>query len=262
MEINWDRAKEQTLWTYEALIDKLFGVLAYGFVRQLYNHSMPQAQSFAGQVQQGYLQGKADTAFTDPIITAFKILEAAQIDSYLHLVWRVATREKCAVFLQRTELGFEALIQTLNYLFRWVLPFRIPVRELIDPGCEQQMAFLPILKQHKLRSNLDLLEQGRSTAGRAALARHTRIPRSVLLDLVHRADISRLAFVRGKTVQHLCSGGFDRLEKIAGADLSEMEIAMDAYFQTIGKRLADFKSVVPLGWMVGGAGILPPVVEA
>jgi hypothetical protein len=32
-------------------------------------------------------------------------------------------------------------------------------------------------------------------------------------------------------------------------------------FNTMGKSLADFKSVIPLAWMVGGARILPRVVE-
>ncbi len=63
------------------------------------------------------------------------------------------------------------------------------------------------------------------------------------------------------TVRHLCGGGYDTLEKIAGADLAEMEVKMDAYYQTLGKSLADFKAVIPLEWMIGGAKILPRVVK-
>ncbi len=67
--------------------------------------------------------------------------------------------------------------------------------------------------------------------------------------------------MRGKTVLHLCGGGFDTLDKIANADVGEMEKAMDAYYRTLGKSLADFKAVIPLAWMVGGARVLPGVVE-
>lgn len=78
---------------------------------------------------------------------------------------------------------------------------------------------------------------------------------------MHKADISRLAYVRGNTVKHLCGGGYDSLGKIAAASLAEMEEKMDAYYRTLGKSLADFRSVIPLSWMIGGAKILPRVVE-
>jgi hypothetical protein len=82
------------------------------------------------------------------------------------------------------------------------------------------------------------------------------------MHIVHKADISRLAYVRGRTVRHLCGGGYDTLEKIAAADPGEMEERMDVYYRSLGKSLADFKSVIPLSWMVGGAQILPRVVDA
>ena len=85
----------------------------------------------------------------------------------------------------------------------------------------------------------------------------TRIPAADVIALVHKADISRLAYVRGKTVRHLCGGGYDTLERLANADLAEMEMKMDAYYRTLGKSLADYKAVIPLAWMVGGARNTP-----
>jgi len=68
-----------------------------------------------------------------------------------------------------------------------------------------------------------------------------------------------MAYVRGKTVRHLYGGGYDTLEKIATSSLPEMEEKMGAYYQSIGSSLADFKAVIPLAWMIGGARILPVV---
>jgi len=253
--------KKQTLWSYEDLIGKLRQVLAYDFVREHYDHSMRQAARYAGQVQKGYLQNKSDTTLCDGMIARFKRLDTCRVKSYGDLIRQVETREQCAAFLRRTGIGFDDLIQTLNYLFRWVLPFAIPVRELMDMDDETQKAYLTILKQHKLSLNLDLLEQGRTRAGRTRLARATGIPAPVILALVHRADISCLAYVRGKTIRHLCGGGYDTLDKIAGADVEQMEEDMEAYYGTLGKSLADFKSVIPLPWMIGGARVLPRVVR-
>ena len=163
MEIDWNQVKKQTLWNYEDLINKLLKTLAYDFVQEYYNHTMKAARSYAGQVQQGYLQ-KSDTTLRDNMIASFKRLEALQVETYLDLVHRVETREQCEAFLHQTDLGFDDLIQTLNYLFRWVLPFAIPVREFIDIDEETQNAHYDILKQHRLVSNLDILEQGRTRA--------------------------------------------------------------------------------------------------
>ena len=132
---------------------------------------------------------------------------------------------------------------------------------MVGAGNDLDAKYLEVLRKQKIRSNLDLLEAGRTKAGRIRLARVTGIPAARLMALVNRADISRLAYVRGKTIKHLCGGGYDSLEKIASANLAEMEKKMDAYYRTLGKRLADFKLVVPLPWMIGGAKTLPRVVE-
>ncbi len=261
MEIDWNLVKKQTLWSYEDLVNKLLYVFTYKFVQKSYNHTMKKAVNYAKKIHQGYLQNQNEATFIDQVMASFKKLENLQVEAYLDLVQRVETRVKCVTFLKETSFNFNKLIQILNYLFRWVLPFKTPVREFINVEDVQHKRYLEILKQHKLGSNLDILEHCRTRAHRANLSTVTGIPETFIFDLVNKADISRLAYVRGKTVKHLCAGGYDNLEKIANADLEKMEKEMDAYYKTIGKSLANFKLVVPLPWMIGGAKILPRVVE-
>lgn len=261
MEIDWDQVKKRTLWSYENLIKKTLDVFTYSFVQEHYNHTMEEAESYSKKIQQGYLQNQNDATLVDNIATNFRTLANLQIETYLDLVRQVETREKCETFLHRTNFSFDELIDTLNYLFRWVLPFKLYLRELIDVDNDTHKAYLEILKQHNLRSNLDILQRCRTRMGRTKLSKATGITETFILALVHRADVSRLAYVRGKTVKHLWGGGYDTLDKIANADVEKMEADMDAYYKTIGKRFADFKSVIPLPWMIGGAKILPRVVE-
>jgi hypothetical protein len=262
MKVDWNGVKEQTLWSYEDLIKKLQVVLAYDFVQEHYNHTMKQAQGYAKEIRRGYLQNRGDkTVYIDNMVANFEKLEAQKIDTYSKLVHQVATREACMAYLRQTGFDFDQLIQTLNYLLRWVLPFKSPVREFIDTADVENTRCLDALKKQKAGSNLDLLETGRTKAGRVQLSRATGIPVAFIDALVHKADISRLAYVRGKTVTHLCGGGYNTLDKIAGANLPEMEEKMDAYYRTIGKSLADFRSVIPLSWVIGGAKILARVVE-
>lgn len=262
MEIDWAQVKKVTLWHYDALIEKLLDVLSYGFVKEHYNHSMAEAQAYAERVRQGYLQHGREATSVGDVVVDFSKLDDLGVKNYLDLMQRVDTQASCEAFLRDNDFEFGELIQVLNYLLRWVLPFKFPVKELLDIITGPEGTTPQILKRYKIRSNLDVLENFRTKPSRAEFSREAGVPEATLLALVQRADISRLAYVRGKTIKHLCGGGYDTLDKIATADLEKMEDDMAAYYATLGKSFSDFKSVIPLDWMVGGAKILPRVVEA
>jgi hypothetical protein len=183
------------------------------------------------------------------------------IRNYQDLVGRVNTKLNCANFLQETGFSFEALIQMLNYLFRWVLPFRIPIKELVDTMPFTNTKYPEIFRNRGVRSNLDVLETFRSKTGRKIFSTETGMDETYILELTHRTDISRLAYVRGKTIMHLSGGGYNTLNKLATAEITKMEADMTAYYESIGKSYADFKAVIPLDWMINGAKILSEIVE-
>ncbi len=261
MNINWEYVKEQTLWSYEDLIKNLYQSLNYPFVQEHYYHNMSEAIDYLNEVHAGYFRHRSDHTWLDSLVTTFGWLKRVGILNYLDLVQQVDTRDKCEAFLKESGLGFPELIEMLSYLLRWVLPFPTPLREFFDVENPTQMAYFQSFKTQGITSNLDLLDRGRTLHGRTKLSEQTGIPLDFLLPLIHQADMARLAYVRGKTVRHLCGGGYNTLEKLVAADLSEMEVAMRLYYETLGKRLEDFKAVVPLERLVGGARILPQVVE-
>ena len=149
MELDWDLVKKQTLWSYDELTKKLLKTLAYGFVLEYYNHSMAEAVSYAEKVQEGYLNGRSEPAIAEQMRTHFEALEGWQVKTYLDLVQQVEDKAKCETFLQRTGFPFSGLIETLNYLLRWVLPFACPVRELIDVKNPAQMEYLEKIEARK-----------------------------------------------------------------------------------------------------------------
>lgn len=261
MEIDWQYVKLKTLWQYDDLISKLLKALNYGFVQEYYNHSMAEAGTYSRKIREGYLQNRTDVSFIDQISSNIRALGDLGIKDYLDLIRKVKTRAECEVFLQETGFGFKALIQVLDYLLRWVLPFECPVKELLDTFEEIPSGCPEILKKQGIQSNLGVLESFRIKSGRATFSKQTGMAEEFILRLAHRADISRLAYVRGKTIRHLCGGGYDTLDKIASANLKEMETSMAAYYESIGKSFSDFKLVIPLDSMVGGAGVLPKVIE-
>ena len=261
MEIDWTIVKQKTLWQYDQLTAKLLTVLGYGFVQEHYGHTMAGARAYAGRLQQGYGQSGQEVGFIDAVREGFGALDALGVRDYAGLVKRVAAKADCERFVRETGFPFESLVEVLNFLFRWVLPFKIPLKELADTMPEPKPAEVEMLKKHKIRSNLDILEKFRSAEGRREFSAETGVGEAQVLALAHRADLSRLAYVRGRTIRHLCGGGYDTLEKLANADMAQMVADMTAYYRSIGKDFADFQAVIPLDWMTGGASVLPVIIE-
>ena len=107
MEIDWDHVKANSLWHYEALIEKMLSVLAYGFVQEYYNHTMKEAASFSLRIRQGYLQTGKESAFIGEITDHFSNLGNLGVRDYLDLVRQVETRAKCELFVHsRDKLQF------------------------------------------------------------------------------------------------------------------------------------------------------------
>ena len=179
MDINWKLVKQKTLWDYDDLVGKLLEVLAYDLVKEHYNHTMGEAIDFAAKVQDGYLRGRSEALSIQMISANLQKLNDLEISGYLDLVRRVESKEKCKDFVAQTGFSFEDLIQVLNYLFRLVLPFKFPLRELFDLAGEQQNSYYEITKREKLRSNLELLEKGRTTSGRTELCASIGYPRDL-----------------------------------------------------------------------------------
>jgi len=256
----WDEVKKITLWYYEELVVKLNAVLAYPLIRQAYDHSMPQAADFARALFSD--RDISGGEFPSPMLAAFERLQAAGVCCWTDLLAKVATREALIGFIEQQHLAFEEVIQVLNYLLRWALPFYTASRELLDHDDPQEMANYAILKQHRLMCSFELLKQGRTGADRLALAQQTDLPHEFVSSLVQRADIARLPYVRRKTILPVCRAGYDSLAKIAAADLSKMEQDMEAYFQHMqGKSFADYKSVIILRGLVIGAKALPGILQ-
>lgn len=197
--------------------------------------------------------------FVIALTNTFKRLDDFGIRNYYYLVQKVETREKCEDFLDKTELSFVDLISALNYIFRWVLPFRnVYLSQLVEPSNEAIKEIIDRLKEHDVKFNLDILEYGRTREGRKNMSIETVIPEAFILDLTNRADLTRLPYMSWKTVNHLCGAGYNDLHKLAGIDIEILRDDMKAYFEKKGIRLGSF---IDLRGLVLWAKTIPKIVE-
>ena len=253
--IDWNLVKKITLWDYEELIKKILDVFSYSFVQEYYNHDMSEAINYVRKLL-GY-----NPIFAKQVSKTANMLKSfgsLRVKNYTDLILKVENKEKCEDFLGKSQLSFEDFIATLNYVFRWVLPHKLYLRELIDTKNETHKNYIKALSKHKIRFNLDILEYGRTGEGREKLAKETGIPESFILDLVNLADMSRLPYSNRKTVKHLCAGGFDSVAKLAQVDSEKISEVMKSYFDRMGVKISGF---IDLKGIAQWAKTIPAIVN-
>lgn len=257
MDIDWNLVKKMTLWNYEELMSRILKVLSYDFIQQHYNHNMKEAENYAIKLL-GYdpRYAKSLSRFVD----IFRRLESLNVADYTDLVRQFENREKCEEFLRRANLPFKDMISMLNYIFRWVLPFKnVYLRQLVDINNETHKQHLKELAKLNIKFNLDILEHGRTKEGRAHISMKIGVPEAFVINLVNRADLTRLPFMSRKTVDHLSGGGYDTIEKIARADRRRFKEDMKSYFDKKGIRLS--RSFIELEGIGEWARAIPKIVE-
>ena len=253
--IDWNLVKKMTLWDYEELIKKILDVFSYSFVQEYYNHNMSEAIDYVRKLL-GYNPKYAK--HVNKTTNTLKSLGGLRVENYTDLILKVENKEKCEGFLGKAQLSFEDFIATLNFVFRWVLPHKLYLRELIDAKNESCKNYLVELRKHKIRFNFDILEYGRAGEGREKLAKETGIPESFILDLVNLADMSRLPYSNRKTVKYLFAGGFNNVAKLAQQDSEKISEVMKSYFDRMEVKTSGF---IDLKGIAQWAKTIPAIVN-
>jgi hypothetical protein len=252
---DWGLVKKITLWDYEELIRELDVVFSYNFIQEHYNHNMKEATNYLEELL-GY--AAKHEKYASRVTKTFMILDDLKVNTYTDLINRIESREACENFLRKTKLPFEELILVLNHIFRWVLPHRIYLKQLIDLDDEYQISYIEKLRNLRIRYNLDILENGRTREGREKLSRDTGASEPFVLNLVNLADMSRLPYSNRKTVKHLLAGGYYRVAKLAQTDSKKIVDDMRSYFERIGVKTSGF---IDLEGIAQWARTMPIVVE-
>ena len=167
--------------------------------------------------------------------------------------------DECINFIQYSSVQFEDLIVLLNCILRWILPFARPIRDFVDAQDKTQLEDLAKLRTRGIRFNLDMIEECRTAMGRESMAVLAEVPRNYILDLTHRTDISRLPWLRGKSVLALTSAGYNTLEKIANTSEEKMVSKLEKALAIQGKKYS--RSWLEPDGAIAQAKVLPKVME-
>jgi hypothetical protein len=166
--------------------------------------------------------------------TIGQIQEAGAANLYTFLD-RVTTRSLAQVFLKISNIPQPCLMAWMDYLKQWWFPFPATLRQLADEGNPALDAALAQLKAVRIANCMTMLEAAAEPDSRTVLARQLGIAEAVLLDLVHRADVSRLPYTSGGAVKRLWVMGYRSLAAIRTADPQDYAARIEVYFAAGGK---------------------------
>ncbi len=237
MSINWDEITKALLpiKDYEDLCARFQKSFSYSFVRELYNFTLPGLIDYTRDLLGGDSRGRYH-AYGSELTDIIGELNGSGVKNILDLVVRVNTREKLVMFTERSGVNAKKVAALLKYLVYWVVPLEKYLSGLIQDDVTLLEA-IKLLRATGVRTNLDLLQQGRCEAGRKSLACASGLPEAVIVELVNRADFSRLPWASKATLSNIIGAGYGSLRRLANADPEQLYADFLRYGKSIGKNL-------------------------
>jgi len=237
MSINWVEVKKAffPIKDYEDFQKRWQASLSFPFVKEKYNYTMPQLTEFTRLCLGGDPRGRYNN-YADKLILIIDELHQAGIRDILKLWSRVETRQKFGSFSEECGIEAAAIATLLKYLSYWFIPAEKYLSGLIRPDKHLEAA-VQALRTAGIRTNMELLQQGLSAAGRKTLAKKSSLPEAVILDLTNRADFSRMPWASKATISNIIEAGYSSLAALTNADPEKLYKDFFDYGKAIGKNL-------------------------
>ena len=258
MGLDWGRVKELTLWHYEELIEKLLRVLSYSFVQKKYDRKL----SVTKKMFSGFFKNRDDdkyTAYSTSVSDTLRQVEIFGIRNIAELVETNQEQNDCINFVEISRVSFEELIVLLNCCLRWLLPFARPIRDFIETENKEHVAYLSRLRKRGIKNNLDMIEECHTAKGRQTFSVLAEVPMDFIIEITHRTDISRIPYIRGRSVIIFNAAGYKTLEDIANASVEKMISKLEESLRSEGKKFT--KSFIDPEGAIAQAKVIPPLFE-
>jgi len=237
MAVNWDDVQKALvpIKDYEDLCQRLKVSFGYPFVINVFNFTMPELVDYTHRILGGDSRGRY-TEYSSKLTGVFSELNHAGVESMLDLKACVEDRPGFESFIQHSGIDALSVIMLLKYLVYWFIPAEKYLSGLVrdDPDAIES---IKVLSGLAIRTNLQLLQQGISMAGRTSLAEASGLSGKTVLALVNRADFSRLPWASKATISNIIGAGYTCMSQLANANPEQLYTDFFAYGKSIGKNL-------------------------
>jgi len=225
--------EQRMQWPYNSWFRSFIGArICYSFVRTYWERDMAELVTLE----------KMSVEEQDPV-PARLIGEDRQVFAcilragYTRLMsWLDVVDDQAAAqtFCQQAGLAPQKFKGVLQKIYRY-LPTGAQMRQLVDKEDALRQGYVDVLVKHRLGNSLALLEAGRKCIGRQQLAVQTGIAEPDILDLVRRADLTRLHLMGGGMVRTSWALGFKGLAALKRANAQDYYDACLAYYNRTAK---------------------------
>lgn len=235
--VNWDEVQKiiYPIKSYEDLCRRLGISFEFAFVRAAYNFQLPELEHYT---QRLLLEDSRNRykVYASQLIGTMAELKKSGIQNVLDLKERTRDREHMELFTSQVGIPAPKIALLLQYLVYWVIPGEKYLSGLVrnEPAIQESIT---VLHTAGFRTNLELLQAGLTTKARKVIVEKTRLAYSVILDLVNRADFSRLPWASKATISNIIGAGYGSLAELAKADPEQLYTDFMAYGKSIGKNL-------------------------
>ena len=237
MPTDWNKVQQalSPLKSFEEMVKRWQEALAFEFVRSAYNYSLPALLDYThrclGKDTRGRF-GDYESRLT-AILTA---LQECGVRDVLDLAERTSTRPGLEALADLSGLAAHEIAIALQFLSYWFIPTAKPLSSLVRPGSELEAA-IQTLRRQGIRSNLELLQDGRTRLGREQIVESSGLPAAVVEELVQRADLSRLPWASKATISNIIGAGYGSLSRLVDAEPEQLYQDFFRYGAAIGKNL-------------------------
>lgn len=258
MSINWHELHKEMfpIKDYDDLRQRWQVAFAYDFLRQAYNFNLPKMVGYTHLLLGGDARKRYEQ-YAQALVETLQQLHQAGVSDILELVSQVDSTHQFETFIDKTAIPAREVIALLKYLVYWF----IPAKKYLSGLMVKDSPLLPaiqVLREVGVRTNLDLLDQGNTPAGRLALTAASGLPQAEILDLVNWADFSRLPWTSKATIANIMGAGYRSIAQLAGADPQQLTVDFFSYGKVIGKNLKLGNEIENSHRI---AKILPPVLQ-
>jgi hypothetical protein len=220
---------------YEDLCRRWHKSFSYPFVCERFDFTMPELAAYTAFLLGGDARGRYND-YASQLIDTILELDGAGVQRVQDLMAKVGSREQLQRFAGESGVPAPEIVTVLKYLIYWVLPREKPLGGLVgnNPFLSEAIG---ALREAGIRTNLDLLQHGLTPAGRRDLAERSGLPEALVLELVHRADLSRMPWASKATISNITGAGYGSLARLANADPGQLYDDFFRYGERLGKNL-------------------------
>lgn len=259
MSVNWNEIQKEMfpIKDYADLRRRWQDAFAYPFVCETYNFSMLEMAVYTQHLL-GEDTRNRYTEYAQRLMETCHRLHRDGVRDIQSLIRQINTCEEFEIFTEQTAaVEPKELMALLKYLVYWFIPSRKLLSELVSRNSSVDDA-IQVLRNQGLRTNLDILQQGRTLAARKAMAKGSGLPETIVNEFVNRADFSRLPWASKATISNIIGAGYGSLSKLANANPEQLSRDFYNYGISIGKNLK-FGNEIDNSYRI--AKMMPVVLE-